>query len=171
MVFGGFTSCVTNLCPSFRLGIFHWNYSEDHLHNNFNNHLKIHYSGWQEMKQTFSNKQFAINYSITSNQKCIAWRQVDKNIPKHHLNCYIYERNHVRPVNKMNFPRNPGTFSFCFGEQWFRYQFVWQGALASRSSSCLTVRKKKQWAGSGASYTSIYNRMTEPENGLGWKTP
>lgn len=63
---------------SFRPRIFHWNYSEDHLNNNLNNHLTIHYSGWNETQQTFSNKQFAINYSITSNQNCIAWRREKK---------------------------------------------------------------------------------------------
>lgn len=106
---------------SFRPRIFHWNYSEDHLSNNLNNHLKIHYSGRNEIKQSFSNKQFAINYSITSNQKCTAWRTVKKNISKQQLICYINERNHVWQVYKMNFPGNPRTFLFRFGEQRFSY--------------------------------------------------
>lgn len=106
---------------SFRPRIFHWNYSEDHLSNNLNNHLKIRYSGRNEIKQSFSNKQFAINYSITSNQKCIAWRTVKKNISKQQLICYINERNHVWQVYKMNFPGNSRTFLFRFGEQRFSY--------------------------------------------------
>lgn len=33
------------------------------------------------------------------------------------------------------------------------------------------LEKKKQCAESGARFTSIYNRMIEPEGGLGWKAP